>query len=99
MYFVRIFNSGNPTDVRSKKWAEYMCDACGEESHVEVRYGVDINNYYGVKKCPKCFSFGKKDKVKELINKKNILESEKEKIQKEIEQIIKELDQVESISN
>ena len=80
MYFVRVFQSGIDRDVRSKRWAEFKCDNCQKEDHVDVT-GMANFNFSKPRRCPSCGCLDAEDMSKN--------------IKKQIEQLIKEINQAE----
>jgi len=75
-----------------KQWyAEFSCD-CGHTDVVLLPGNPVIVQWDTSKErmCPKCKSFGKADKKKQLLVKKDLYEKELKKIREEIEKITKQ---------
>jgi len=88
MYFVKTFTN---SEVWKQMFAEFKCDNCGNVEWVRVKENKVNKEPI---KCPDCNSMGKEDFKTTLINKKNILEQEKEKLQNEIDNLISEIDNI-----
>jgi hypothetical protein len=83
MKFIRVFKSGGEDyDARQHKIAEWKCDVCKYvhwDDHVDERF----LDKYAEKKCPKCGSYSKEDRIHALKLRQTELDKEQIKIQKE----------------
>lgn len=67
MYFKRQFYGGGAEhDVRRKLWAEFECELCGAEDHVDITQMEATFNRSKPRRCPECGKYGKDDQLRNL---------------------------------
>lgn len=95
MYYKRRYKNGMADwDVRQKEFAVFYCDACKKEIDIDITYNSKFD-FSQQRKCPRCNSYGKEDKINKLKVKLKLRKDEMKNIKSEIEEIIKELNKAE----
>lgn len=92
MYFVRTYTSGaGDYDPRQKRWAEYHCSLCGEDSDVDITRNHRTFDFGRDRKCPHCGLINAADREANLKAQLDKLTAERSKIEVEIDRIEREL--------
>ncbi len=94
MYYLRSYTSGGADyDPRQKLWAEFHCNACGENSDIDITSTRHTFQFDRERKCHHCGCVNPEDKVLNLQAQIDKLTADKERINVEIDRLCNEIEQ------
>jgi len=95
--FVREYLGGAADhDVRQKRYAEFHCDACGANEDVDITGRRQTFRFNAPRRCPKCKSFGKDDRVNAIRKEIEMLTKNKSNIDVTIQKLTQQLSELTS---
>lgn len=99
MYHVKTFKGGGANhDPRQKTWAEFKCDVCGHEEHVDITGRTGTFQFNVSRLCPKCNCHGKNDRLIAIKKEIEELTSTKDNIEVTINELTEELEKLSETS-
>jgi len=95
--FVREYLGGAADhDVRQKRYAEFHCEVCGANEDVDITGRRQTFQFNAPRKCPKCKSLGKNDRVNSIKKQIEMLTEDKSNIEVTIQRLTQELSELSS---
>jgi hypothetical protein len=94
MYYVRQYKAGMSYDPRSKVWAVFHCDICGQDHEVDISRVTDTFQPEATRLCPVCKCHGKNDYVIALKKEIEVLSTTRNSIDVQIEQLTGKLEEL-----